>query len=235
MEARLTAMIELKIGNLTTISSNKSNQPVMFCDFYSGGYLNHECPSIKGPMEQIGILLHHGLMKRLHKIILHKQRQIWKSLWTLGTLPSNTKVNPREYEISTKREVMIVQEKDYSEEEERTSNIIEIKAVDLKEDERKGKPTSAEYKPKVPLPNALVRDRTQECMRKFIEIFKQLKINLPLCDLLLLVPRKPKEKGKHLFPKIKTRVMKWMPVRRIEEKKPKKHMDFRDPGGAFGT
>ncbi|KAI5653460.1 hypothetical protein M9H77_30647 [Catharanthus roseus] len=33
MEARMTAMIEQKMGNFTTRTSNKPNQIVMFCDF----------------------------------------------------------------------------------------------------------------------------------------------------------------------------------------------------------
>ncbi|KAI5664122.1 hypothetical protein M9H77_23445 [Catharanthus roseus] len=52
-EARLAAIVEQKMGNLTTIPINKNSQPVMFCEFCSRGHPNHEFPSIGGPMEQV--------------------------------------------------------------------------------------------------------------------------------------------------------------------------------------
>lgn len=45
----------------------------------------------------------------------------------------------------------------------------------------------------------------------------------------------PKEKGKHLVPKIKVGLKKWVPVRHIDKEIIKKHSDHRDPEGAFGT
>lgn len=44
-----------------------------------------------------------------------------------------------------------------------------------------------EFKPKIPYPTALTKHRSKDKMRKFIDIFKQLYINLPLCDILLQV------------------------------------------------
>ncbi|KAI5657879.1 hypothetical protein M9H77_26672 [Catharanthus roseus] len=48
---RLAAMIEQKMGNLTSTPAIKTTQPVMFCDFCSGGHPNHECSSMGSPME----------------------------------------------------------------------------------------------------------------------------------------------------------------------------------------
>lgn len=45
-----------------------------------------------------------------------------------------------------------------------------------------------EFKQKIWYASALVHDRTKDEMRKFLENFKQLEINLFLCDVLFLVP-----------------------------------------------
>ncbi|KAI5656941.1 hypothetical protein M9H77_25734 [Catharanthus roseus] len=108
----LPTMVEQKMENLTTTSSSKNNQMVMFYDFCNGVHPNHECPSMEGPMEQDDFVQ--------------------------GNQPGNFP--------------------------------------------KTGKKT------------------------------------------------KPKDKGKHLFPNIKAIVMKWVPVRCIEEKKPKKYLDFHDLG-----
>ncbi|KAI5682527.1 hypothetical protein M9H77_03755 [Catharanthus roseus] len=54
--------------------------------------------------------------------------------------------------------------------------------------ENKRKPTSGNGEQKVPL-RALVHEHNQDEMREFIKIFRQLEINLPLCDLLLQIPK----------------------------------------------
>ncbi|KAI5653559.1 hypothetical protein M9H77_30746 [Catharanthus roseus] len=101
-----------------------------------------------------------------------------------GTLLNNTKVNSREHvnaisarfdeEIPKEEKVMIVQIEESCIKKERRS----FGTLD-------SKPPIVEYKLKIPYPVSLVRDRNQENIRKFIEIFKQLKINLPLYDLLM--------------------------------------------------
>lgn len=49
--------------------------------------------------------------------------------------------------------------------------------------------TSANDKKNIPSPRALVENHKQGKMREFIKIFRQLQVNLPLCDLLLQVPK----------------------------------------------
>lgn len=45
------------------------------------------------------------------------------------------------------------------------------------------------YKQKNPYPVALVCYRSKDKMREFVQIFGQLKTNLPLCDVLSQVPK----------------------------------------------
>ncbi|KAI5676005.1 hypothetical protein M9H77_06955 [Catharanthus roseus] len=71
--------------------------------------------------------------------------------------------------------------------------------------------TNANYKPKIPFQDTL-----------FIKIFGQLKIKLPLCDLLFQVPKN----GRQIASKLKASSMKWMPLRLLEEEKQTKHSDF---------
>ncbi|KAI5680962.1 hypothetical protein M9H77_02189 [Catharanthus roseus] len=139
---------------------------------------------------------------------------------------------------TTKKEGMIIEEGSCTEVERRSSE----KMGKKEEHKGKWKSTSASYKPKIPFLDTLVRDRNQDEMREFLKIFGQLKINLPLCDLLLPVPKNPIEKGKEkpkkkhrkngrqITSKLKASSMKWVSLRRIEEKKQTKHCDVCDPG-----
>lgn len=55
----------------------------------------------------------------------------------------------------------------------------------MAKEERKKKSIITTYKPKVPYSTAPFCERSKGEMRKFTDIFKQLKINLPRCDVLL--------------------------------------------------
>ncbi|KAI5668929.1 hypothetical protein M9H77_18782 [Catharanthus roseus] len=210
METRLTIMIEQKMENMTTTSSSRSNLWVMFYDFCSNKWILYR-GTVLANLENLMV----KFMKQIGQLVkIFSER-------TLGTLPRNTEVNPREHDISTKKEVMNVQKRDCREEEERSWNIMEINVVDLKEDERKRKSTSVEYKPKVPFPEALVRDLSLTMQETSPKWDKKSK--------------KPKEKGKHLIPKKKGESNEMGPVWCIEKENPKKYSDFRDSGGALGT
>ncbi|KAI5683134.1 hypothetical protein M9H77_04362 [Catharanthus roseus] len=102
---------------------------------------------------------------------------------TPGTLLSNTKVNLREHVNAIL--VRFGEEKSCVEKERRSSDTLDSKSLESSQEEKNEKPAIVEYKSKIPYSVALVRDRSQGNMRKFIEIFKKLKINLSLCDLLL--------------------------------------------------
>ncbi|KAI5657880.1 hypothetical protein M9H77_26673 [Catharanthus roseus] len=88
-------------------------------------------------------------------------------------------------EVPKEEKVMIIQEKSCVEKERRSSESLNSKVLEPSKEKKNEKPMTAEYKLKIQYPVALVHDCSQDNMGKFIEIFKQLKINLPLCDILL--------------------------------------------------
>ena len=114
-----------------------------------------------------------------------------------GSLPGNTEPNPREHvkavTLRSGKELQVgVQEK----ESQGTSVVKE--PVILKEqgqhfeDSDKSKSTPQvvpEYKPNIPYPSRLRKDKADEHYGKFLEIFKQLHINLPLVEALSQMPR----------------------------------------------
>ncbi|KAI5672639.1 hypothetical protein M9H77_13003 [Catharanthus roseus] len=111
---------------------------------------------------------------------------------TPGTLPANTEVNPREH-VNT-ISVTIVEKIPTAKKE---AMIIEEGISGKKdEDKDKRKSTRANYKLKIPFPKSFVQVHNQDDVREFIKIFRQLKINLPLCDLLLQETPMKKGKGK---------------------------------------
>ena len=50
--------------------------------------------------------------------------------------------------------------------------------------ENSDKPVSKEYKPSVPYPTKLKKDRIDAQFGKFLELFKQLHINLPFVEAI---------------------------------------------------
>ncbi|KAI5681284.1 hypothetical protein M9H77_02511 [Catharanthus roseus] len=169
MEARLAAMIEHKMGNMTSTSSSKSNQMIMFCDFCSGEHPNHECPSMEGLMEQVDFVQRNQLERK-------------------------RKPSAKQHHLP---------------------RIVGQPTIDIR---CRGWPGSLNPRPTIdgrPHPTVGCREKRVFPLRE----------TSPKYDKKL---KKPKAKEKHLFPKMKASVMKWVSVRHIEEEKPKKHPDFRD-------
>lgn len=112
-----------------------------------------------------------------------------------GTLPSNTEVNPREHinvisvrynkEVPNNDTMLVVQEKNPKKEEVMDLSIVSSKKFENAQGEMKKKTAVEAYKPSIPYLEAHVSNQSEDEMRRLIEIFKQLKNNLPLCDLLL--------------------------------------------------
>nr|GEW17189.1 reverse transcriptase domain-containing protein [Tanacetum cinerariifolium] len=49
-------------------------------------------------------------------------------------------------------------------------------------------PTLKAYKPKIPYPQCLRKEKTEECYAKFINLIKEVRINVPLVDVLVGMP-----------------------------------------------
>ena len=112
-----------------------------------------------------------------------------------GTLPSNTEKNPKEqcqaittrsgkqYSSSfplNKDDVVISDETDKVEPES---------TVEEKKDVEKDKPLLREYQPKIPYPSRLKQDKVDQQYGKFLDLFKQLRINLPFVEAISQMPR----------------------------------------------
>lgn len=88
-------------------------------------------------------------------------------------------------EILKEGKVLSIQKKRGDEKERKISTLLESKNMKPGQEGKNEKLTVVEYKQKIPYPAALVHGRNKDGMRKFMDIFKQLKINLLLCNLLL--------------------------------------------------
>ena len=107
-----------------------------------------------------------------------------------GTLPSNTEKNPREHvkavSLRSGRELEEprVQQKEPEEEE-----INDEKRDEENTDKTLAKiPTVVPYKPRLPFPQRQHQQKTDKQFSKFLEILKQLHINLPFVDVISQMP-----------------------------------------------
>ena len=60
---------------------------------------------------------------------------------------------------------------------------------EAKQEEKPKKKVVPEYKPKIPYPQRLEKEKKEEQFGKFLELFKQLHINLPFVEALAQMPR----------------------------------------------
>jgi len=95
-----------------------------------------------------------------------------------GRLPSNTEVNPKE-------QIQAITAQDNNELAEPNS-IPEKKVDEGKTEVPQEKPKSVikEYQPRIPYPETIKRDDSEEQFGKFLKLLKKLHINLPLLEAL---------------------------------------------------
>ena len=119
-----------------------------------------------------------------------------------GTLPGNTEANPKEQvkaitlrsgkQLESDEEKLVPatmeKGKEGALEEDGTS---EVEGVVEKEKAQEEKQTSKvrPYMPPIPYPARLKKNKDQEQFGKFLDLFKQLHINLPLVEALSQMPR----------------------------------------------
>ena len=89
-------------------------------------------------------------------------------------MPSNTKPNPREQlnTINTQDDEGVVE----PEPEPRQETVVSKGRDEV--GQNTNKPVTVEYKPRVPYPNATMKDRSDEQFGKFLKILIKLHINL---------------------------------------------------------
>ncbi|KAG8493093.1 hypothetical protein CXB51_010359 [Gossypium anomalum] len=128
--------------------------------------LKNQQASIQGLENQIG---------QLAKMIFERPQ---------GSLPSNSKTNPREQlnVITVRDEEGLVEP-----EPEPRKRFMVSKGKD-EVDHSARKPISREYKPRVPYPSATRKDHTDEQFGKLLKLLKKLHINLPFIEALLQMP-----------------------------------------------
>ncbi|XP_039123368.1 uncharacterized protein LOC120259985 [Dioscorea cayenensis subsp. rotundata] len=120
-----------------------------------------------------------------------------------GSLPSNTKNNPREHlkavTLRSGKQVEARAEEGSSTKhngvaarEDPKSSESEIEGVKEKQDEgtiQLPTPRIPEYKPVTPYPARLRQDKDEAQFKKFLNVFKQLHINIPLVEALTQMPK----------------------------------------------
>ncbi|PPS19993.1 hypothetical protein GOBAR_AA00591 [Gossypium barbadense] len=98
----------------------------------------------------------------------------------LGSLPSNTEPNPNEHVkavILRSGKVLAESERKPPYEDDRTEG-------DEGKPENNDNPMPKEYKPPIPYPTKLKKDRIDAQFDKFLELFKLLHINLPFVEAI---------------------------------------------------
>ncbi|XP_037492796.1 uncharacterized protein LOC119369909 [Jatropha curcas] len=99
-----------------------------------------------------------------------------------GTLPSNTKKNPKEQvQAITLRSGKQLEEP--PKKEKKTEEQKKVPIIDLEEQEEV-KP----YLPPVPFPQRLKKARDDKSFLKFLDVFKKLQINIPFAEALTQMP-----------------------------------------------
>ena len=114
-----------------------------------------------------------------------------------GSLPSNTEPNPREQvkavtlrsgkTLATEPTVLITNKDVELKEEEDKEGKIDPSPVSNKKESEKA--PVREYQPILPYPGRLRKEKVEEQFGKFLALFKQLHINLPLVEALSQMPR----------------------------------------------
>ena len=106
---------------------------------------------------------------------------------TPGSLLGNTEINPKEHvkavTLRTGKELQVRETVN----EKRKEREFEVEEQSMRKDEsqEKSSPTlPKEYQPHLPYPSKLRKDRGDEQYKKFLELFKQLHINVPLVEAL---------------------------------------------------
>ncbi|KAI5682062.1 hypothetical protein M9H77_03290 [Catharanthus roseus] len=158
------------MGNMTTGTSSKNAQTIMFCDFCTG----ESALSMGGLAEQVDYI--------------QGNRPDW------GVGETGFRENFGSSLEGYRGEPAVIVEEGSSKEDtnELSVEVLKMRKVNLKKVKRKG--WQGPSKHKVPFLEALVRGRKHKEMREFIKIFPQLKLNLPLYEFLLQVPNH----GRHL-------------------------------------
>ncbi|XP_076891319.1 uncharacterized protein LOC143542665 [Bidens hawaiensis] len=116
-----------------------------------------------------------------------------------GTLPSNTEQNPKGFAKAEVTTVGVV-EQPAVDGEEQVEEEIQIDSPPAKvhqrrspastaQAEKQSKPPLRVYKPKVPYPGRLQMDRDEEQNAKFLELLKQLHLNVPFLEALTQMPK----------------------------------------------
>lgn len=129
-----------------------------------------------------------------------------------GTLPSNIEANPREHmkAISLRNGKAIEERAAQGPSAEMKRAVVQegpsaieepIKESDQRDERELDnpiliRPTIQEYRAQVPYPTRLKTDKEDEQFKKFMDIFKQLHINILLVEALSQMPKKQEETGK---------------------------------------
>ncbi|KAA3474337.1 Aspartic peptidase [Gossypium australe] len=96
-----------------------------------------------------------------------------------GSLPSNTETNPKE-----QIQAIIAHDSEGLDEPNfRLKNVVEEGKVEVNP-----KPVIREYQPRIPYPEAITKDNTEEQFSKFLKLLKKLHINLPFLEALSQMP-----------------------------------------------
>ena len=109
---------------------------------------------------------------------------------TQGTLPSNTETNPREHvkaiALRSGKELEEVQPKKLAENDEAIQEKQEEKKIESEKEREQ--PKREEIKHNIPYPGRLKQQQLDKQFGKFLNIFKQLHINIPFVDALSQMP-----------------------------------------------
>ncbi|KAH7651017.1 hypothetical protein IHE45_20G029300 [Dioscorea alata] len=152
-----------------------------------------------------------------------------------GSLPSNTVVNPREYlkgvQLRSGKQVENPVEKPPTEEHINPTVVVDVEA--LIEESYKEKEPVVEYQPKLPYPVRMQKEKQEEQLKKFLDVFKTLHINVPFVEALAQMPKYAKFLKELLTKKRKLEEVSSMTLSEecsalICNKLPKKE---KDPGG----
>ncbi|KAG8478704.1 hypothetical protein CXB51_028539 [Gossypium anomalum] len=161
-------LLNKKIDGL--LGSTQVHQ-VMRCDSSGGGVHTDYQPSILQPMRHKSTIW----IGQLSKLISERPS---------GSLLSNTEPNPKEHvKAVTLRSGKVLVESE--------KKLLQEAVMSKREEEKpenNDKPASKEYKPPVSYPAKLKKDRIDAQFGKFLELFKQLHINLPFVEAISQMP-----------------------------------------------
>ena len=107
-----------------------------------------------------------------------------------GALPSNTEKNPREHikAISLRSGKLLADSEKLEKEAEKEEPDEETKEKEKKEVVATQTPDENPYKPKLPFPRRQLQHKLDKQFSKFLDILKQLHINIPFVDAIMQMP-----------------------------------------------